>query len=410
MKRHSLFIKVLIMAMLCALLGACAVNNGSGTPDGSSKTDEQADPTPVAPPEPHDVELYQLAPEDQSLMMCYVIRTPNDKIVVIDGGIAGYGKDAPPYLPAAIRAILGLQQDGYFEVEAWFLSHGHNDHIGELAKMLEGYTASSNYKVNNIYFNFPEFGVEWKSSVGAADYDLEEVEQLKRGMDNYYAICGFSGIKGADIPAEQYSKPADAEYGYYYNLINGAVITPESIENVLNIEVDGVNFRVLQTWAKSNANVNSTSTVIRMTYGEHSVLFLGDSYTDNASKLLRLWPMEEIASEYVQMGHHGQHGPDKGFYRKIGAADSIRLWPTPKWVWEVYKATNNIATDETRGWVGLPKDFNEFAEQGLDKTGRDYISGLAGAYPSDPTKVSSWNAEVLGAQRVAVFAYLGDAA
>ncbi len=404
MKRHGLFVTILTVTLSCALLGGCGVKSDPDNVDPNGATFE---PGPTAEPEPHDVELYQLAPEDQSLLMSYVIRTPRDKIVVIDGGIAGYGKDALPYLPAAIRAILGLDQDGFFEIEAWFFSHGHNDHIGEAAKMLERYTASDNYKVNNFYFNFPEFGVEWKTTAGEGDYDLEEVEQLKRGFDNYYSICGFNGIDGADIPEEQYAKPVDAGYDYYYNLVNGAVITPESIENVLNIEVDGVNFRVLQTWAKSNANVNSTSTVLRMTYGSHSVLFLGDSYTDNSSKLLKMWPMEEIASEYVQMGHHGQHGPNQGFYRKIGASDSIRLWPTPKWVWEVYKATNNIATDETRHWVGLPDDFVEFAEQGLDKTGRDFISGLAGAYPDDPTQVASWNAEVLGAQRVAVFEYQG---
>ncbi len=400
-----------------ALLSSCGqVSNQNPektqTPDNAGTadidhTDNTPEPTATPEPEPHDVELYQLAPEDQSLLMSYVIKTPNDKIIVFDGGIAGYGKDNPPYLPAAIRAILGIGQNDYFEIEAWFLSHGHNDHIGEAAKMLEGYTAESNYKVNNFYFNFPEFGTEWKTSAGANDYDLEEVEQLKRGMDNYYTICGFNGITGADIPAEQYTKPADAEYDYYYNLVNGAVITPESIENVLNITVDGVTFRVLQTWDSKNSTVNSTSTVVRMIYGSHSVLFLGDSYTDNSAKLLKMWPIEEIASEYVQMGHHGQHGPNQTFYRKIGAKNSIRLWPTPVWVWEVYKATNNIATDETRHWVGLPDDYAEFAAQGLDKTGRDFISGLTGAYPSDPTQVSAWNAEVLAAMRVGVFEYLG---
>ena len=397
MRRRFLLTAVLPVMVSAIVAGGCAAQKPAPSPSGPSK-----------PPVPHAVELYQLAPESQSLMMSYVIKTPNDKIIVIDGGIDGYGKNNPPYLPAAIRAILGLGQNDYFEVEAWFLSHGHNDHMGEVAKMLEAYDANSNYRIKNFYFNFPDFGVEWKSSAGAGDYSLEEVEMLKRGMDNYYSQCGFSGIYGASIPEDQYVKPADAEYDYFYNLVNGAVVTTDNISAGLDLEFDGVNFRVLQTWAKYNQNVNSTSTVVRMTYGTHSVLFLGDSYTDNASRLLRTWSVEEIASEYVQMGHHGQHGPDKRFYTKIGAADSIRLWPTPKWVWEVYKATNNIATDETRGWLGLPEDYNEFAAQGLGNTGRDFISGLAAAYPADPVDVASWNSEVLDAQRVAVFDYIGS--
>ena len=405
MKSKS-FLLTVTAAVLCVpvLFGACAAPAAPSVSKAPEAT-ECPEPTATPEPQPHDVELYQLAPEDQSLLMSYVIRTPMDKIIVIDGGIAGYGKEAPPYMPAAIRAILGLGQNDYFEVEAWFLSHGHNDHIGELAKMLEGYTADSNYKINNFYFNFPDFGTEWKSSAGANDYDLEEVDQLKRGFENYYSINAFTGIDGASIPEEQFVKPAGAGETYYYDLINAAVITTDRITEGLDFNIDGVNIRALQTWAKNNSNVNSTSTVLRMTYGEHSVLFLGDSYTDNSARMLKMWDIKDVASEYVQMGHHGQHGPDKGFYRKIGAADSIRLWPTPIWVWEVYKATNNIATDETRGWMGLPKDFKEFAEQGLDKTGRDFIAGMAGAYPEDPAKVSAWNAEVLNAQRVAVFTY-----
>ena len=405
MKSKS-FLLTVTAAVLCVpvLFGACAAPAAPSVSKAPEAT-ECPEPTATPEPQPHDVELYQLAPEDQSLLMSYVIRTPMDKIIVLDGGIAGYGKEAPPYMPAAIRAILGLGQNDYFEVEAWFLSHGHNDHIGELAKMLEGYTADSNYKINNFYFNFPDFGTEWKSSAGANDYDLEEVDQLKRGFENYYSINAFTGIDGATIPEEQFVKPAGAGETYYYDLINAAVITTDRITEGLDFNIDGVNIRALQTWAKNNSNVNSTSTVLRLTYGEHSVLFLGDSYTDNSARMLKMWDIKDVASEYVQMGHHGQHGPDKGFYRKIGAADSIRLWPTPIWVWEVYKATNNIATDETRGWMGLPKDFKEFAEQGLDKTGRDFISGMAGAYPEDPTKVSAWNAEVLNAQRVAVFTY-----
>ncbi|MBQ2306285.1 MAG: hypothetical protein II184_02095, partial [Clostridia bacterium] len=100
---------------------------------------------------------------------------------------------------------------------------------------------------------------------------------------------------------------------------------------------------------------------------------------------------------------HGQNGPAKAFYDAIDAANSKRLWPTPVWVWEVYKSKNNINTDTTRKWLGLPADFNEFAAQGLLEAGNDFIAGLYKAYPDDPTRVDCWNKDVLDAQRVAVF-------
>ena len=142
----------------------------------------------TAEPEPEQtgtVKLYQLVPETSSLMMSYVIITPDSKVVVIDGGIDGTGVESKTYLQAAIRAILGLDEDGYFEVEAWFLSHEHRDHYYELAKMLNEYNENSNYKINNFYFDFPDIGVEWDSAGGTGDYDVERLAKLKKGFDNY---------------------------------------------------------------------------------------------------------------------------------------------------------------------------------------------------------------------------------
>ena len=172
---------VLLALMTCALLFACVKEapdtdttapSEEGTPaptetptetptePDAEETTEAAEETTeeVTEPEPSPVVLYQLVPEKNSLMQSYVIKTAHGKLIVIDGGIDGEGKDRAPYMPAALRAILGLKDGEYFEVEAWFLSHAHKDHMYELSKMMRDYTADSNYKINNIYFDFPEFG------------------------------------------------------------------------------------------------------------------------------------------------------------------------------------------------------------------------------------------------------------
>ena len=91
-----------------------------------------------------------------------------------------------PYLPSAIRAILGLGENDPFEIEAWFLSHAHRDHYYELAKMLNAYTPESNYRINNFYFDFPDYGVEWESRY-ATDFDNERFQKLVHGVYNYYS-------------------------------------------------------------------------------------------------------------------------------------------------------------------------------------------------------------------------------
>ena len=357
----------------------------------------------TAEPEPKQtgtVKLYQLVPETSSLMMSYVIITPAGKVVVIDGGIDGTGVESKTYLQAAIRAILGLDEDGYFEVEAWFLSHEHRDHYYELAKMLNEYNENSNYKINNFYFDFPDIGVEWDSAAGAGDYDVERLAKLKKGFDNYYKVNAFAGIKGADIPEDKYIPPDGAE-NYYYDLINGAVINAESIDKGLCIDVDGVKFDILFTWWKEAKYVNSTSVIIRMVYGDHSVLFLADCASDEGKKLLEKYEPEQLKSEYVQMGHHGQGGPDKEFYDAIDATNSKRLWPTPAWVWNDAK-TYKIG--ETRSWVGLPYEAADFRKGRYQTTGNDFVAGLYKKCPGGgANKVSKWTEQVLAAQLVATF-------
>ncbi|MBQ7445354.1 MAG: MBL fold metallo-hydrolase [Clostridia bacterium] len=398
-----------LVPVLCACTaGVPADDRNIAVGTGENETVEPLS-TPVNGPSSANgkVEVYQLAPEKNSLMMSYVIKTKEGKIIVIDGGIDGEGLDASPYLPAAIRAILGLGQNDRFEIDAWFLTHHHKDHFWELAKMLKDYKESDNYVINNFYFAFPEIGVEWKSSAGDKDHDLEHAKVLYAAFDHYYSVVPFKGIEGADIPESDWKKPEGSE-NYYYNIINGCVINDENLakEGGLALEIDGLRFEILQKWEKKCQNVNSTSTVIKMSYGgAHGFLFLGDSYTDNATRLMKKYAEDpEVLSgcEYIQMGHHGQNGPDKKFYKTVQAENMIRLWPIPAWVWNVDKS-GPYNTYQTRKWVGLPEDYREFEAEGLDKTGRDFVTGLYTAFPADPTSVESWNEDVLNAQRVTSF-------
>lgn len=328
------------------------------------------------------MKIYQIAPEPLSLMMCYVIITDNGKVIVIDGGIDGHGKNNPVYLPSLIRAALGLGQNDYFRVDAWFLSHIHCDHFYELAKMLTEYSDTSNYSIENFYFSFPPQQNGWESKGGERDYNIDEFESLKKGFANYAAVTGRND--------------------FIYDRLNGSVINPENISKGLTIEIDGCFFDILQTWDYSDLVVNSTSTVMKLRCKGHSVLFLGDSYIDTGDRLLKAYSGDMIKSEYVQLAHHGQHGVSEQFYHAIDADNSIRLWPSPSWVWGVYRH-GAIVCDETRSWFGLPEKPEDYFAAGFDKTGKDIVAGYYSLYPDNPTLVSSWTEDVLKAQLAAEF-------
>lgn len=326
--------------------------------------------------------IYQISPEQNSLMMCYIIRTANDRLIVIDGGIDGFGKENAPYLPTAIRAVMGLPEGAYFEVDAWFLSHVHTDHIYELAKMLETYDASSNYRINHLYFNFPPVKNGWESRSGDGDYSIAATQALVRGLDNYAAVTG--------------------QKAFAYDSVNGAVINPEAIAAGLTITVDDCAFDVLQTWAPADLNVNSTSTILRLRVGGKSLLFLGDAYIDTGDRLLATYGAEALRSDYVQLAHHGQSGCSKEFYLAIGTDKAIRLWPSPVWVWGVYHHPA-IVCDKTRSWFGLPEKPEDYFAAGCDKTGRDLVSGLCQHYPAHPTELADWDQDVLDGMLVGEF-------
>lgn len=337
----------------------------SDTPT-EAPTDEATDePTEeateeVTEPETEPVVLYQLVPEKNSLMQSYVIKTTNGKLIVIDGGIDGEGKDRAPYMPAALRAVLGLKDGEYFEVEAWFLSHAHKDHMYELSKMMRDYTADSNYKINNIYFDFPEFG----SQEYAAQNSDMDISKIRENMNKYGEVIGATVKEGST----------------YYDDLNGAVINAEAVAKGLSFEIDGVKIDVLQTWdpADGTSNVNDTSLVLRFHIGEQTVLFLNDLGNIGGRRLLTTYG-DQLKSDIVQMAHHGQAGVNKDVYKAIGA--NVHLWPTPIWVWN--NANKIYQIDEVREWL--------YGETFLTADEHNIVSCLYTRYPTDPTKVKFWD-------------------
>lgn len=331
-------------------------------------TESATEPTTEPATEPAVAALYQLAPENQSLMQSYVIKTTNGKLIVIDGGI-GEGTAKTTYMPAALRAIMGIGEGEYFEVEAWFLSHAHKDHITELSKMLEEYSEESNYKINNIYFDFPEFGsVEYPEP-----YEREFLTKFKENLDQY------SKVIGAEVP----------EGSTYFEVLNGAVVNSESVAKGLSFEIDDVRVDVLQTWSPTDgtSNLNDTSLVLRVTIGEQRVLFLNDLGTLGGRRLMLTYG-DQLKSDIVQMAHHGQGGVSKAVYETIDA--DVHLWPTPIWVWENRGGIYQI--DDVRAWL-YGETFHEASE-------RDIVACLYPKYPRRPTRVSAWTEQILDSMKL----------
>ena len=348
-------------------------------PGGSSVSDSSSSEDPNRPKPANVVELYQLAPNKDALMQSYVIKTKNNKLIVIDGGIDGTGKEEDPYMPSALRSILCLEEGEYFEVEAWFISHPHSDHYYELSKCLKNYTKNSNYKINNFYFDLPDIADYYaaRGSLGLTSYaygDYSKFEDFKLNFNNY------ANVNKIDIESDSL---------LWYDDINGSVINKDEIKWGLDIEIDGVRFEILQTWdyldRKGSEDLNETSLVMRAWVEEQSILFLNDlggfnSDRSSGARLVNTYG-EALKSDIVQMAHHGQKGSQKALYDLVDA--KVHLWATPAFVWKYPNTYTQLV--ETRKWVNGGKDF-------VVGNAYNIVACLYEAYPRDVTSIADWTA------------------
>ncbi len=247
--------------------------------------------------------LWQLPNQTHSQIMSYVIRTSGGKVIVIDGGTAG---DAG-YLKGFLAAMGN-------EVEAWFITHAHDDHFGAMVPILN---QPDPPRIRTVYSSLPDLA--WVRQHGYAAQDAGPYEQ-------FLAALTKAGKAVTDLPL-------GADF---------------RIDNV-RVEVLGVrNPEII----RPNA-INNSSLVLRMSDATKSVLFLADLGAEGGRKLLASPYAARLRADYCQMAHHGQDGVDEAFYRAVNP--TYCLWPTPRWLWDNDngggKGSGPWKTLEVRAWM-----------------------------------------------------------
>ncbi len=280
------------MKAICPFLIALAL--GSAAAANAADHDQHA-------PAPASFTLWQLPAQTPSQMMSYVLRSTGGKVIVIDGGTTG---DAPYLLK--FLAKLGNN------VQAWFITHPHSDHVEALSEILvhpQGLT------IGIVYASMPDS--DWVAHYVPHD-EIAEVAHFR------------NALKAAN------RSTSDLSLGQVL-LIDG-----------LRIDVLGIK----NPEFTQNA-LNNSSAVLRVSDKAKTVLFLGDLGFEGGEKLLREVGRDRLRADYVQMAHHGQNGVGENVYRAI--RPSYCLWPTPRWLWnnDAGKGTGTgpWRTLEVRAWM-----------------------------------------------------------
>ncbi len=261
------------------------------------------------------IKLTQFAPQTKGQMMGYRIITSKGKVILIDGGTKGDTKQVQD----AINEAGGI-------VDAWFITHPHEDHVGAFIDIVE----NTNIKINKIYTSVHD--INWYQENDSEV--IQENEEFLNTLEN-------EKIKGI------IEEPK----------INEKI----KIDNIL-IEILGIKNPEI----KENAG-NNSSMVMKFNVNNKSILFLGDTGKESCEKLIKT-QKDKLKSTIVQMAHHGQSGATEEFYKIVDP--KICLWPTPEWLWNNDSGNGEDSgpwkTKETRNWINnLKVKENHVAKDGI---------------------------------------------
>lgn len=247
-------------------------------------------------------ELWMLGSTTGAQNLSIVIKSPNGKIIVIDGG---WEADADKL------SSLILQQGG--KVDAWLITHPHEDHVGALCAILND--SARKIKIDKIYCSLAT--PDWYRQVSPTGAGI--ADQL---------LCAFTKLTVGTVT--------------------------NSIGRGTEINIDDVNIRVLNNRGVYTYNgVNNSSLVYKIRVSGQSILILGDLAYDGGKDLIKTCTAAELKSDIVQMAHHGQQGVDQDAYALI--APTTCLWPSPAWLWNNDNGggvgSGPWGTLKTRAWM-----------------------------------------------------------
>ncbi|MBR7165085.1 MAG: MBL fold metallo-hydrolase [Clostridia bacterium] len=255
------------------------------------------------------IEFFLLGNNTEYQMFGALILTERYALVV-DGGLM---EDAP-----ALYEL--IRQKGINQINAWFFTHPHHDHLGAFMAFCRDY---KDVAVEKIYQNFPDRKTlrecpAHKAHGGIERQMWEEIWDLLEGE-----------FKERTVTLRQ----------------GDAFSFDELTLNVLRV--------YNPTFDRKRNFVNNSSAVFRLDTPLRRLLLLGDLGVEGGEELMRIVTPEDLKADFTQMAHHGQKGVTRACYEYIRPKRCI--WPTPATIWdnvgEEGIGTGKWDTLETRVWM-----------------------------------------------------------
>lgn len=234
--------------------------------------------------------LKQYADDSGRQGMFYTLQNTTDgALFIVDGG----NPENEEQVREVIREAGGV-------VTAWFLTHYHPDHIGAFNEI---YKDPQDITINQIY---------------ATPYDEELFTETAQPWDAIEMLQEFVTETAGEDNVHYISRDFVFEYKdmtiTFFNCFD---------EELIQMETGDI--------------LNNISLVFKAETAENSVLFCGDAHGNNLADWLIERYGEELRSDYVQLGHHGNRSFPERFYDAVQPEGVF--FDAPEWLFvEPYDA------------------------------------------------------------------------
>ena len=210
--------------------------------------------------------------------MLYVVRTHNNKLFVVDGGEDAQCTDeAFAELLARLRDLTGTSDGEKMTIACWFCTHAHNDHMDLFINFMARH--GDVLDVERVLYNFPH--MEYLD-IAPEHYERFINHYWNDRMQRLRTYC-----KGA-----RYMKAHTGQIFHFDNLSVEVLDTQEDM--IYEQTENGAHLRGL----------NTTSTVVKLSFDGSTCLLLGDADEVNGDVLVRYYAPKALSATYLQAAHH----------------------------------------------------------------------------------------------------------